>query len=140
MHRFDALEHRRRRRPEGGFEQPPVRDPLLQRVADCARLLVDLLEHEVPVRALLGRVSRQLAVLDRPVRGIALAVDHAHAVALDSATSPSSRNMKRRVTGSSAATSEATKFSSTPSPSTTGQPTRATMIRSGSPSLTMASA
>ena len=31
-----------------------------------------------------------------------------------SATSPSSRNMKRRVTGSSAETSEATKFSSTP--------------------------
>ena len=33
--------------------------------------------------------------------------------------------MKRRVTGSSAATSEATKFSSTPSPITTGQPSRA---------------
>ena len=42
-----------------------------------------------------------------------------------SATSPSSRKMKRRVTGSSAATSEATKFSSTPSPMTTGQPSRA---------------
>jgi hypothetical protein len=30
--------------------------------------------------------------------------------------------MKRRVTGSSAETSEATKFSSTPRPTTTGQP------------------
>ena len=57
-----------------------------------------------------------------------------------SATSPSSRNMKRRVTGSSAATSEATKFSSSPSPMTTGQPSRARMMRSGSCSLTTASA
>ena len=57
-----------------------------------------------------------------------------------SATSPSSRKMKRRVTGSSAATSEATKFSSTPRPMTTGQPSRARIRRSGSCSLTTASA
>ena len=48
-----------------------------------------------------------------------------------SATSPSSRNMKRRVTGSSAATSEATKFSSSPRPMTTGQPSRARMMPVG---------
>ena len=40
--------------------------------------------------------------------------------------------MKRRVTGSSAATSEATKFSSMPSPMTTGQPSRASTMHSGS--------
>ena len=49
-----------------------------------------------------------------------------------SATSPSSRKMKRRVTGSSAATSDATKFSSSPRPMTTGQPSRASTSRSGS--------
>jgi hypothetical protein len=48
--------------------------------------------------------------------------------------------MKRRVTGSSAATSEATKFSSTPNPTTTGHPSRARMMRLGSFSLTTASA
>ncbi len=46
--------------------------------------------------------------------------------------SPSSRNRKLRVTGSSAETSEATKFSCSPMPITTGQPMRATMMRSGS--------
>ena len=49
-----------------------------------------------------------------------------------SATSPSSRNTKRRVTGSSAATSEATKFSFSPMPITTGQPSRASTMRSRS--------
>jgi len=40
--------------------------------------------------------------------------------------------MNRRVTGNSAATSEATKFSSLPMPMTAGQPARAITMQSGS--------
>ena len=56
------------------------------------------------------------------------------------ATSPSSRIWKRRVTGSSAEMSEATKFSSVPSPTSSGQPARASTIVSASCSLMTASA
>jgi hypothetical protein len=126
---------------EGGLEQAAVGDALLQRVGDRARLLVDLLEHEVPVLALLGGIGRQLAVARRALDRVAVAIEHlARSVRRTSATSPSSRNMKRRVTGSSAETSEATKFSSTPRPITTGQPSRARISRSGSFSLSTTSA
>ena len=83
MHRLDALEHRGRRRPEGGLEQPAVGDALLQRVGDRARLLVDLLEHEVPVLALLGGIGGQLALVDRTLGAVAVAIDDAHAAAPD---------------------------------------------------------
>ncbi len=53
-----------------------------------------------------------------------------------SATSPSSKKIKRRVTGNSAIWSEAIKFSPNPKPITRGLPERATTTRLGS-SLSM---
>ena len=57
-----------------------------------------------------------------------------------SATSPSSMKITRRVACTIADTSEATKFSPSPSPISSGQPMRATTMRSGSLRLTTASA
>ncbi len=51
---------------------------------------------------------------------------------VSSARSPSSRKMKRWVTGSKAQTSEAMKFSPKPSPITKGLPKRAATSRLGS--------
>ncbi len=57
-----------------------------------------------------------------------------------SAVSPSSRKTTRRVACTIAETSEATKFSPSPRPTSSGQPMRATTIRCGSLRLTTASA
>ena len=58
---------------ERGLEQLAARHALLERVRDGPRLLVDLLEHEVRVLALLGGIRRELALLDRPLDRVAFA-------------------------------------------------------------------
>ena len=94
------------------FEQLARRRRAPRASAHRARLLVDLLEHVVrgnrPSRPRPPTArSRASGALD----GLPLASRIATPSRRISATSPSSRNMNRRVTGSSAATSDATKFS-----------------------------
>ena len=55
-------------RAEGRVQQSPAGDPLLQRLRDGARLLVDFLEHEMPVLSALDGVGRQIAFAHRPRR------------------------------------------------------------------------
>ena len=81
MHVLGAPEHIGRGRPEGSLEQAAVGDPFLQRVGDGARLLVDFLEHEVTVLALLGGIGREFAVAHRAVDRVAAAVEHADRLA-----------------------------------------------------------
>ena len=76
VHVLGALEDFRRGRAEGGLEQPAIGHALGQRVGDRARLLVDFLEHEVAVLALLGRIRRQLALAHRALGGVAVLVEH----------------------------------------------------------------
>src|SRR6185312_15448733 len=45
------------------------------RVRDGSRLLVNLLEHEVAVLSLLRRIGRQLALADRALDGVTVAID-----------------------------------------------------------------
>src|SRR5262249_37728254 len=52
-------------------------DPLLQCVGHRTRLLVDLLEHVVAVRTLLGGIGREFALVRRPLHAAAVAIDHA---------------------------------------------------------------
>ena len=61
---------------ERGLQQPAIGHALGQRVGDGARLLVDFLEHEVAVLALLGRIGRQLALAHRALGGVAVLVEH----------------------------------------------------------------
>ena len=68
VHRRRALEDFRGRRPESLRQQPPARDAFLQRLRDGARLLVDLLQHEVGILAAL-RGRRAL------LRNVGLALD-----------------------------------------------------------------
>ena len=132
LHRLGATEHFGGQRSERGFQQLAAGDALFERLRDRARLLVDLLEHVVrrsrpsprhrPTASF--RVTGRCAVLPSLSRMRTL-------WRRISATSPSSRKMNWRVTGSSAETSEATKFSLLPMPITTGQPARASTIVSG---------
>jgi hypothetical protein len=55
-----------------------VGHPLLQGLRNCARLLVDFLQHEVAVFALLGRIRRQLALGDRPLDRLAAGIPDLH--------------------------------------------------------------
>jgi hypothetical protein len=57
LHRLDTLEDRRSGRSKCGFQQSAIGHALLQRIGHGARLLVNLLEHEVLVLALLSRVG-----------------------------------------------------------------------------------
>ena len=114
VHRPGPPEDFRGVRAEGGCEQPAVGDALLERLRHRARLLVDFLEHVVRVLALVGRIGGELAFLGRAMHRLA---DRSTTRTLRwwiSATSPSSRKMNRRVTGSRADTSDATKFSPVP--------------------------
>ena len=75
VHVLGALENVRGGRPERRLEQAAVGDALLKRLRDGARLLVDLLEHEVPVLALLRGIRRQLALADRALDRVAVLVE-----------------------------------------------------------------
>ena len=97
-------------------------EPAAQGVGDGARLLVDLLEHEVRIAALLrlrgvpGDRARQ------PLERLPLDVgDHRLAGGHRDTTSPSSRKITSRVCSRMAGTSEARKVSPLPSPSTSGE-------------------
>ena len=65
VHGLDLGEHRVRGRAESGIEQAAAGDALLERLRDRARLLVYLLEHEMPVLAALHGVGRQFALPNR---------------------------------------------------------------------------
>ena len=142
VHGARALQNFRGRRTEGRFEQPSVGDPLLQRVGDGARLLVDLLQHEVPVRTLLGRIRRDFALaylaLARlsPLRSMIRTARAAHLgdVALFEEHETAGHRQQRRDVGGDEILVQS------PSPTTTGQPSRARISRSGSCSLTTSSA
>ena len=99
---------------------------------DGARLLVDLLQHEVAVRAAFRGVRGQLALAHGALDGLAVARrGRGHLIARDLRDVAFLEEDERRVTGRSADTSDATKFSPMPRPSTSGQPARATTMRSG---------
>jgi hypothetical protein len=70
---FTRLNTSLRGRPERGFQQSAARNPLLQGLRNGARLLVDLLEHEVPVLTPFDGVGRQLAFAHRRVDRLPLA-------------------------------------------------------------------
>ena len=108
------------------------RDAAAERVGDGARLLVHLLEHEVPVAALLGhdRIPEdphRLAPDGSPSR-----VDSSTESAVTTATSSSSSMTTSRVWDRIAGMSEATNISPCPSPTTTlPAPCLAAINRSG---------
>ena len=81
LYSFGATEHFGGQRPERSFQQFAAGDALFQRLRDCARLLVNFLEHVVGVVALLRRIGRQRALLHGALRGVAVAVEDAHALA-----------------------------------------------------------
>ena len=76
MHVFGALENSGRGRTECRFEQSAIGDALLQCVSQCARLLVNFLQHEMPVLALLGGISGQLTFANDALDGIAFAIQN----------------------------------------------------------------
>ena len=76
VHVLGALEDLGGGGAERGLQQPAVGHAFGQRVGHGARLLVDFLEHEVAVLALLGRIRRQLALADRALGGVAVLVEH----------------------------------------------------------------
>ena len=80
---LDLTEHLHGGRTERGLEQPTVGDALAQGIGDGARLLVDLLEHEVRVLALVGGVGRELALVRLAYDGGTRPVDDAHGGATD---------------------------------------------------------
>jgi hypothetical protein len=103
VHVLDLGEHGGGRRAECGLQQATVGHALGQRVGDGARLFVDFLEHEVrywPFSA--ASADSSLSRTGRSALSPFLSSTLIE-VRRMSATSPSSRNMKRRVTGSSAA-------------------------------------
>jgi hypothetical protein len=83
VHVLGALEDLRGGGSERLLEQAAVGDALRECVGDRARLLVDLLEHEVPVLALLGGIGGELALADRTVDGSAVLVEHLDGGAAD---------------------------------------------------------
>jgi hypothetical protein len=72
-----ALEDFGRGRAEGGFEKPAVGHTLLQRVRYCAWLLMNFLQHEVPVQALLRRIRAECTFANRALDAIAFPIDDA---------------------------------------------------------------
>jgi len=58
-----------------GFEKPAAADAFLERLHDAIRLLVDLLEHEMPIAAFVRGVGGHLALADRPVHRLAVRID-----------------------------------------------------------------
>src|SRR6185437_6330041 len=75
VHVLGAPEYLGRRRAECGLEQLPVGDALLECVRDRARLFVDLLEHEMPVLTLFGRIRGELALADGTLDSVAVAIE-----------------------------------------------------------------
>ena len=72
-----------RARPEGFGHDAVVRDAAVERVRERARLLEDLLEHEMPVRTLFRRVGGPLRLVHGPSDRLALRVEDVDAVARD---------------------------------------------------------
>ena len=113
-------------------QRPVRREPAAEGVAHRLGLLVDLLEHEEVVAALLGGVGV-------PVDVVGLALDR-RAVEVGDATPPRrtsttwswSTARASRVCAMKAVTSEPTKFSPSPRPTTSGRLRRAATTRSGS--------
>ena len=64
-------------RPERLGHDALVHDAPVQRVGERARLLEDLLEHEVPVRPLLGGLLAPLRLVHGARHGLALRVEDA---------------------------------------------------------------
>jgi len=74
MHGFRAPQNLGRNRAEGRLEQATVGDALLERLSDCAGLLVDLLQHVVAVLPFLRRLSGELAVAHSSIDRVVVAV------------------------------------------------------------------
>ena len=72
-----------RARPERLGHDALVDDAAVQRVRERARLLEDLLEHEVPIRPLLGGLLAPLRLVHLARDGLALRVEDPHGVARD---------------------------------------------------------
>ena len=83
VHVLGALEYFGGRRPKGGLEKPAIGNSLLQRVRYSARLLINLLQHEVAVQALLGRVRIQCTLANRTLDAVAFAIDDSDPRAAD---------------------------------------------------------
>ena len=108
-------------------------DAAQHRVAHGARLLKDFLEHEMLVAALFGhdRIPQDVRHLALHRVGRRSRVSRTPS-AVSTAISPSARKNMSRVWLRIAGTSEATKYSLSPRPITTGGPERAATILSGS--------
>ncbi len=83
VHGPDALEQLRGVRPERRFQQIRSRYALFQGLRNGARLLVNLLEHEMPVLAALDGVCGQFALAHRPHGRYAIRVHDADGFAAD---------------------------------------------------------
>jgi len=137
---FDFLEYLLGERAKGRIEQFAAGNPFLQGLRDRPRLFVNFLEHEVAILAALHGFGRQDRFANGPRAARPRRVQNLDRLAANLGDIAFFQEHEARVTGRSAATSDATKFSPMPSPMTTGQPSRATTTHSGSASLTTAKA
>src|SRR5450755_3720189 len=78
MHVLGALEDLRGRRPKGSFQKPAIGDTFLQRVGYGAWLLMNLLQHEMAVQALLSRIRTQRAFANLALNAVAFPIDDAN--------------------------------------------------------------
>ena len=121
-------------RPRPSRITPPVGpDALGEGVGQSSGLLVDLLEHEGLVPALLGRL---VVPVDRPgpagSTGVAIEIEDLDRVAADHHHVPVLREEHGRVSARKAGMAEAMKFSPSPRPTTSGVSLRMPTITSGS--------
>ncbi len=74
VHVLGAFEDLGRGRPERRLLQPSIGHAFCERVSHRPRLLMDFLEHEVTILALLGRVRRPLTLANRTLGSVAILV------------------------------------------------------------------
>ena len=122
-----ALEHLGGRRAEGRLEQAAVGDALLQRVGDGARLLVDLLQHEVrgtgpsrrhPADSSLSRTGRSTVLPSRSMTRTDRRADLGDVALFEEHEAARHRQQRRHVGGDEI-------LIHARGPMTTGQPSRA---------------
>lgn len=140
LHAGDAGQHLAGARAEQAGREAAGIDGGLDGVAQRARLLVDLLLHEVPVRAQLQRGQRDVGHMHLALHGRIGPVEHRHALAghIDSVALLQEDHLARGLEDGRHVGSD--EVLALPRPTSSGQPMRAATRRPGSSRETTASA
>src|SRR5690606_35317940 len=83
MHVLDFAEQLERARTERFGHDAAVDDAAVKRVGERAGLVVDFLQHEAPVRALLGRFGVPLRLVHVAPHDVAFCIEYANGLAAD---------------------------------------------------------